>query len=95
MELSSIKTEGYQETSLQALLSDVPIGEGNAMSSREIWLKHDCWTQTSVRRMLKYLASCDKIFLKTEAHRATGWLYLFWRETPHFDARCEPGRHEG
>lgn len=79
------KQDGYQETSLRALLLDVPIGEDNAESSREIWLKHDCWTQTSVRRMLKYLACHGAVSIKTEAHPATGWRYLFWRETPHFE----------
>lgn len=82
MRLQDLKQEGYQESSLRALLSDVPIGEGNAMSSREIWLKHDCWTQTTVRRMLKHLASRGAISIKIQAHQATGWYYIFWRNTP-------------
>ncbi|WP_315766221.1 hypothetical protein [Bradyrhizobium sp. SZCCHNS2005] len=81
----SAKQGGYQETSLRALLTDVPVGEDNAQSSREIWLKHDCWTQPSVRRMLKYLACRGAVSIKTETHSATGWRYMFWRETPHFE----------
>ena len=62
------------------IISHVPVGQDNALSSREIWRKMDCWAEQSVSQNLTRLAESREIKRRAERTMGSAFRWLYWRE---------------
>ena len=61
------------------IIDHVPFGQDNALTSREIWKRVDCWAETTIAKNLRELADSGAI-KRDRRETAAGMKYIFWRE---------------
>lgn len=62
------------------IIDNVPFGQDNALSSREIWRAVDCWAEETVSNNLKRLADDGAIARCRQPTMGTAFRWLYYRE---------------
>lgn len=62
------------------IINSVPIGQDNAMSSREIWRALDCWAEETVSNNLRRLADAGEIKRLMQPTLGLAFRWLYYRE---------------
>lgn len=62
------------------IINSVPFGQDNALSSREIWRKFDCWAEITVQGHLNKLAESGAIKRARQQTIGIAFRWLYFRE---------------